>query len=145
AKLLDKVLTAPESGRLLLRPPWESTVWVSARTLARARLLDLPPEARAAYRKLRDEEAASALDAALRFGDPWEVEALVDRFPAATRTPRALVAAGDIFLECGELRAARRAWERARHDYADELDTAALDSKITCALVLEGAREERPP
>lgn len=143
AKLLDRVLTAPESGRILLRPPWESVTWVSARTLARTRLLALSAEGRAAYRTLRDEEAQARLETALHNGDPWDVEAVVDRYPAATLAANAAVAAGDLFLEQGELRAARRAWERARHDYATEVDLAAIASRIACALLLEGGREEK--
>ncbi len=143
AALLDKVLTASDSGRILLRPPWESPVWVSARTLARVRLLALPAEGKQAYRHLRDEDATAHFEQASRAGDAYELESLLDRYPAATAASKAALQAGDLFLEQGEVLAARLAWERARHDYADELDLAAVCSRIEHAALLDAARQER--
>jgi hypothetical protein len=143
AELLDKVLAKPESGRLLVRPPWESPVWVSARELARIRLLALDAAGKAAYRKLRDDEATPRFEAAIKTGNGDELAALLDRYPAATPAPLAAVRAGEFLLEHGSVAAARALWERARRDYADEVDVAALDSRIAAALLLEGSRTER--
>jgi hypothetical protein len=145
AEILDKVLARSESGSELVRPPWDSPVWVSARAVAREHLLSLPPEGRAAYRKLRDDEAGSQLEAAARAGNGYALESLVDRFPAASKAGAAAIRAGDIFLEQGELLAALRSWERALHDYADEVDVAAVESRIALGRLLEASSVEPPP
>ena len=144
AEILDRVLARSESGSELVRPPWDSPVWVSARAVAREHLLSLPPEGRAAYRKLRDDEATSQLETAARAGDGYALESLLDRFPAASRAGAAAIKAGDIFLEQGELLAALRSWERALREYPGEVDVAAVESRIVLGRLLEASSVEPP-
>lgn len=144
AEILDKVLARSESGSELVRPPWDSPVWVSARAVAREHLLSLPPEGRAAYRKLRDDEATPQLETAARAGDGYALESLLDRFPAASTAGAAAIKAGDIFLEQGELLAALRSWERALREYPGEVDVAAVESRIALGRLLEASSVEPP-
>jgi hypothetical protein len=141
---LAKVLADEESGHKVLRPPWESAAWISVRSLARSRLLELEPAGRAAYRKLKDDDAIPRFEAASRIGNAHELEELLDRYPAVTPAAAAAVQAGDLFLEAGELRSARRAWARARHDYPDEVDAGALDLRIERAGLLEKSFHRQP-
>jgi outer membrane protein assembly factor BamB len=106
----DVLDTAPP--RLVnIRPDLPNT-FADVREVVRLRLLSLPPEGLAAYRRTSDPAAESLLREAVRHQDRAKLEEVVRRFAATTHGPRAVLLLADLALRRGDLEEAIARLER---------------------------------
>lgn len=107
ADRLEALILTDEIG---LVPVRDRLLYVSPRRWAGIQLLcGTPPfgeEVLAAWRQVHDGTAGSAIRGAVLSGDEEEVLDLVERFPAATAVPHALIALADRALQRGDKDAA---------------------------------------
>ncbi len=93
--------------------PSQQDVYPGAADWARARLFELPDEARQLYRERYDSRARAALDRARAEYDQAALASIAERWPLTSAAPRAWWALGDLEFEAGHVLAARFAWARA--------------------------------
>ncbi|PIE22814.1 MAG: hypothetical protein CSA62_10215 [Planctomycetota bacterium] len=77
--------------------------YVGLKVLARESLASLPSKVRAVYQQRISREAKSLLDSALAKAQPKQLIGLAERFPHSGESAQALLAAGDLYLERGQV------------------------------------------
>ena len=124
--------------------------YVGLRQYCQLRLVRLPPEALAVYRRRVDPGAQEQYEQGVRNLDAAVLHTVVDRAIASSWGDRALLALGELSLSAGDAIAARWHWQRilpvepAQAEtwlaYPDsKLDLAAVRARIVLASILEGA------
>ncbi len=151
AEAADRLQTLLLGARPGVVPLIGRQIFVSPRRWAQIQLLSgrppFGPEVLAAWRDAHDAEANGALGGAMAGGDAKEILDLLDRSPAATRAPWALLALCDRALQRGSLEEARGYLLRmAEHLSLDEAERFHASEAYRRRLAyLEGVRGRPPP
>jgi len=129
ADLLQRVILTPTDTVLSLRG---RELFTAARRWAQIRLLaerdPFPRPVLDAWRKANDERANAALLGAIAAGDEAELLRLLDRYPAATAAPQALLALADRAAQRGARDRARGYLLRIPEHVARSEERAFLES-----------------
>lgn len=137
--LSDREAVVPIRGRELFTSPRR---WATLALLGG--IPSIGPEVLAAWRAARDLEATTAIRGAIVAGDEAAILDLVDRFPASTMAPRALLLLSDRALLRGDLDAARGYLDRVAEHLAPAEATLLDDPAVAeRRRILESLR--RPP
>jgi len=147
ANRLDDLLRSDARG---LVPVRERLLYVSPRRWAQIQLLSetepFGPEVLKAWRGVRDAEANAALRGAILSGDEDELRRLLDRYPAATEAPAALMALADRTFQRGDPDEAYGYLLRVPEHLAPSEEAAVLESDAyRRRLEYMSKRRPRPP